>query len=437
MEIILIILFNIIIYWRSLSFGLVIDDVRRYELIKAGLFNNRKWFRFVQLRLYGSGTFGTNTRIDHAFTVFLHTTICVLIYLAFGSNQISFFAATLYACNPSNNQTSIWMNGRRYAINVILMLLILWLGVWVAPLYFLMPIFQINAIFTPILLGWQYALVIPAFFLLYNQHIIKWFKNRYMEIPQGELRAYHPRRIIPIIKTYGFYFFKMLFPGTNLFFYPMLYFWGVSKEGNEEAYRLNWHFSRGMLALILTATAILLLKDQYRIYAIMLFLSTFQWSNVLTATQITCDRYMSLPNVFMMFLVSYGLAEYAGPWGLPIIGLLIGYYLSNLFHVMGMYKDLDDFYDYNIFHNPKGISAHTFKASALLSATDHLAAWEIVRHGLHHNPKDFKMLYLAAVCCKHLREEKLSKEFIFRAEQNFYLGQEDKLKKLIEKIKNN
>lgn len=133
----------------------------------------------------------------------------------------------------------------------------------------------------------------------------------------------------------------------------MLYFWGVSKEGNEEAYRLNWHFSRGMLALILTATAILLLKDQYRIYAIMLFLSTFQWSNVLTATQITCDRYMSLPNVFMMFLVSYGLAEYAGPWVLPIIGLLIGYYLSNLFHVMGMYKDLDDFYDYNIFHNPK------------------------------------------------------------------------------------
>ena len=114
-------------YLPTIKFSVIVDDIKHYEKIQKGLFGTLKDnFRLGNLisRLYGGGTFYTNkykhnTEIDHAFTIFLHAVVCVLIYLALGKNEISFWAAALYSVNNVNNQTSIWLNGRRYCMSII------------------------------------------------------------------------------------------------------------------------------------------------------------------------------------------------------------------------------------------------------------------------------------------------------------------------------
>lgn len=109
MSFIVIILTILILYYPTLSYGLVIDDIEWYARIRNGLFKTNPW-----LRLYGSGTFGLNVALDHAITLFLHIITCVLIYLALNP-----LTAMLYSCHPSNHQTAVWINGRRYALFTI------------------------------------------------------------------------------------------------------------------------------------------------------------------------------------------------------------------------------------------------------------------------------------------------------------------------------
>lgn len=53
---------------------------------------------------------------DHALTSFIHALICVFIYLGFGKDNLSFIASLLFAFNPTNNQGSVWISGRAYAL---------------------------------------------------------------------------------------------------------------------------------------------------------------------------------------------------------------------------------------------------------------------------------------------------------------------------------
>ncbi len=435
MEIAIIIIFNAVIFYRTIFFGLVIDDLRWHKLVSEGVFKNQSILNTIKMRFYGCGTLGTNIMVDHIFTIFLHSLACVLIYLSLGKNQISFYAALLYACNPSNNQTSIWLNGRRYLVNIILILTMYLIGPLGLFLYPLMSVFQVNAIFSPVLISWKFLLISPLFLLFGNKHIIKWFNVRYNKIPIGALKEYKINRIIPVIKSYGFYFFKMLSPGINLFTYENLYYWGITKEGNDNAYKVNMEFSKGILALILTLTIFILVPENLKTVCLFMFLSTIQWCNIITATQTLTDRYMSLPNVFMMFFVSYFLHTFIPQYALYVIYGLLGFYIGKILIVMRNYNNLEDMYNYNIYFYPEGVSARSFKSSALLMERDFIAAWDVIRYGLHHKPNDFKLLFQGAICCKNFGEIKLAKDLIARAEKNYYLGQEKDLAEKLAKLK--
>ena len=113
-----IIILNLCVYWRTLSYGLVIDDIDWYRKIKSGQCDNRfspnrsmPWWKVLANKLYGAGTFGLNYRIDHITTLTLHIITAVLISTVF--NPI---AAILWSVHPCNHQTAIWLTGRRYQI---------------------------------------------------------------------------------------------------------------------------------------------------------------------------------------------------------------------------------------------------------------------------------------------------------------------------------
>lgn len=433
---ILVIIFSVFSFFaKTINFGLIVDDVQWRKQIKAGLHRKKSYLKRIRYLLYGGGTLGQNIKIDHIFQTALHALVCVLIYLAFGKNNISFWAAILYAFHPINNQTAIWLNGRRYVVNIILVLMMLIIGwPYALLLYPVTGLFQISAIAAPVLFGWQ-GLLITCFGIpiLFYRFWCVTFQIRYSKVPAGARKDYRFRRIIPIIKSYGYYFFSMLVPRQRLFYSQFLDSWGITKEGNEHAYKLNNHFYEGIIALSVTA----LMAIQFNpFFVLFMFLSIFQWCNLITATMTVADRYASLPNIFMMYFVSTLIHQVAGDFTIPILVGLSVYYLRNLYATMKMYEDLDAFYRYHIYFDPAGVSARSFAISELINQGDNIRALNHVQEGLAYRPKDFKFLYYAALCMFTFKEYNSASKYLDQAEQNYYLGQEDRLQSLINKLRN-
>jgi hypothetical protein len=419
-----------------LEYSIIIDDWEYYENIKKGCYKWKKdafksftieqkikyIIRYIIEKLYGGGTFGINTIIDHAFTTSLHALTCVLIYALF-KGQVGFWTAMLYAINPINNQTSIWLNGRRYQIVIILCLLALLFKPFGIVLYLITPLFQVTGLFLPILfvdISWLFLLIPPSIIAIKY----KSFKNHYEEIirklhnkDQKELR---PKRLKIVIKSYGFYIFNMIFPRISMFNYPNMIKWGVTLEGNKDAYAYNWEFYKGILSLVLTG--ILFLVPELRLYAVFIFIGTLQWSGILIFHQQLADRYVSLVNIFMMFCLV--LLFHTTPYGAWMCLCLFTYYATQLNITMKMYRTIEEFFEYQMFWHPELTRNNIIFANTYLKVKDVTKAWGIVERGLRHDPDDFELLFKAARCACSVGLIDKCDEFIDRARKNFYIGQE-------------
>lgn len=430
-----------ILYVRTMRFGVIVDDIKHYKDIQNGLLD-QPWYKSLIFRLYGGGTFvryhdckcketpckvcagrkriaRLNGSLDHLFTTCLFALTCVLIYWAFGADQISLLAALLYACNPANNQTSIWLNGRRYSINIIFTLLMMLFGVL---FYLPTPFLQVNAIFAPILLGWWGVFVIALALAVGWSRMKKFYDKRMSSIVNEDMRRYDLNRVVVIVKTFGFYLQKMVFPGRTQMVYEFISQWGLTEQGNKEAYRIDKHFWLGIVGMVLVAAGLVFI-DQ-KTYILFLALSTLQFCNIITPTQTAADRYVSMPNVFMMYFVSYFAVTYGGVYALPILALLAGYYIANLSVTMRMYQSIYSFYEYHNYFEPANVILRKFRVNWLLKTNDVLSAWELIKIGLLHRPNDFTMLYQAGVCMHMMGEAKSSEEYFARAEKNHYINQE-------------
>lgn len=445
MEIIAIVLLNLGLYWRTLKYEGVVDDLTWYRKIqKLRLLSNDipGWIEYLRRRLYGAGTFGLSFEKDHAFAIFLNCVTATLIYLAFGQNNISFWAAILYTCNPINNQTTIWMNGRRFTINIIFVLLMMMAGPFGALLYIPTHLFQVTALFAPLLFIHKYPwmiLALPLVIYLGYDKTMKKIKSRLAGIPHDKDRTVFTwKRLIVITKYYGHYIFKMPIPGKCLMTYPMLHFWGRTEAGNKDAYAFNMDFYKGAAALLVSVAGLFFFKgDMFWMWAFMC-VSMMQWCAILPFVQDLADRYASLPNVFMMFFVSYLLNTYAGAFALPILTGLAVYYAVHLHIVMPMYKDFPTYWFYHRFHSPAVPSPRIFEIKDLIKVGQFDKAWVLSREGLMYTPNDFGLLQCAAQCNGAVGNLPYAKEFAEKALENCYLGQrpfqEPALKEYIERL---
>lgn len=399
---------------------------------------------FIELRcwfedhFYSGTTFGTNTKVEHSVTLFLHTTICVLMYLALGHNQVSLTASLLYACNPINNQTSIWLNGRRYSLNIILVLLMMLFPMASPLLYLLTGALQVSAFFSPILLishSFWYLILIPVFLCLGWKKIKDKCTTRISTMSHVEIMQYDLNHFIVIIKTFGFFFFKMLIPRVCSMQYPDRFEWGLTKKGNEDAYKINNDFYWGVLALFIVIIGIFLLPAIYKPFCAFLLVSTLQWSAVLPITQILSDRYCSLPNVFMMFFVAYLLHFLSLPiYALTVVSL-IAYYIICLSVVMPMYKDLTNYYAYHFQYFPNIHWPRNLLITDLMNEGKHDMASQQIFEGLLHNRTNYELLMYGAMMSVKNKDLKNASAFLDEAEKNFYLNNEERQRKEVKTMR--
>lgn len=369
---------------RSLKFGLTMDDVNR-ERPKADLAQLPLREKYVRNCIYSGACPGTKVWVEHLITLILHFAAVYLVGITF-----NWPTALLWATLATNVQQSVWLNGKRYILATICVLLSLqWLP-WSAVYLPIGVYFHYMAVpalaFAPVsaVLG-ALAFLVPR---LRTQYI-GWFRTRYQieGVSKSELTRLTPRKAIVAVKVYGFYFWKVLLPFKVAFFYRFMDHFGISKWGTAGAYRFDWMFVRGLLAITVTILG-LFTPARWGLIWWTVFIS--MWCHLLVhVTQAVADRYTYLASIGLAAaLVSIVPTE--------IYWVVFGMNLIALHTSMTQYRDLETFFEYNLLVEPKHARACRQYAQSLADSRFVHEAWRLVQNGLIHTPEDCNLNILAA-----------------------------------------
>ena len=318
-EILIIILVNFVLYFRTLNYGMIVDDVSRKYKLSLAKTTKQKLTVWTDV-LRGSGTWKINLQLDHLLSLLLHTLVSCSIYLAFGKTAASLMAAILFSIHPANNQVSIWMNGRRYGMGTLITL-----GIWAFKpfgivLYPFASLWQANALLAPILYvltpSWRAFVLIPLYFLFWKRKMWREFKGRFFTMANGDLKKFKWKKLIIAVKTYGYYFLHCLWPRRMGFYHFFLESYGFSKEDNDYWYSLNKDFYVGLAVILIVIPTMILNWGNMIGFGLFWFtLFILQWCHFpITALQAFADRYCYLPNVGVCLAVSAAVFKLGSLW---------------------------------------------------------------------------------------------------------------------------
>ncbi|HEC64430.1 MAG TPA: hypothetical protein ENI23_03970 [bacterium] len=311
---------NLIVYYKTLFYGYVGDDVERAE--RKQEFKNifhRWWLQFVGMK-------HINSINSHAITILTHTACCVMIYLALGRNNIAFLTAILFSINPVNIQGSVWISGRNYATSAILTL-----GMFIFPpltwaFYMSASYFAVNGWFAPLcFLGtewWWVIGIIPVAWVLTNSNKAVMHRKIYetagLKTTNTEMRALKPRKIIVFMKTYIYYFTLCIFPWNLGIEHNFLRGFGTNATDNKIGYKIDWIFFTGLIVFssVCLSSLYCIIRGDWNpaIWGLFWFtINIAMWNNLLTIQQQIAERYCYLANIGLQYALAYTLLN-IGKW---------------------------------------------------------------------------------------------------------------------------
>ena len=418
----LIAVLNLIVYYKTLFYGYVGDDVERSER-KDPEFKNRYhrwWIQFIGLR-------HINSMVSHFITLITHTVCCLMIYLALGRNNLSFLTAILFSINPVNMQGSIWISGRNYVTSSILTL-----GMWMFPFiswifYTATSHFAVNAWFAPLVfLGtkhWYMVGIIPVVWLITSNNRTtlhrKLWETGGLKTTNTEMRAIKVQKIIPFVKTYLYYFVLCIFPWTLGLEHNFLRGFGTNKTDNEKGYKMNWVFWTGLtLFLSVCVSSVYCIFNGWHpaIWGLFWFtVNIAMWCNFVTIQQQISERYCYIAAIGLM----YALANVIIHYPILITDFIVGY-LIRLWFVSDIY--INDWWavEYSIREEKKGYQMWLMRGIKKFMAKDHMGALYDFNEAYIHKPYDLKILFNLATVTFILGDVVKAREFLEKAKVNVY-----------------
>ena len=467
----LIIGLNLATYWRTIFYGLVVDDLNRNKPTTRAMshlsmtemdnllteisasamspmpthahFKNQEeeakilkkikipYWKKVWGSLRASGDWVINKRLDHSLTLAIHTLASILIYFAFGSNIVSFIAAILFSVHPVNTQISIWLNGKRYGINAILVLLMFLFQPWGIIFYPLTPYWQPNAFFAPLIYlakgHWWVLLFLPLSIFLAKRRNILTLLHRLGAIPDCELKKIRWKKLIILVKSFGYYFKHCLFPTKLSFYHMFLESFGFNKDENKYWYSYNFDFWVGLISLIGVSGLIVHFWSTplgFGLFWWVVFM--MQWLNFpITCTQSFSERYTYIANIGLVVAISWGLLQIPIPeLRLVAITGLFTYYLTRLLMYMPSYKNLTVFHRHTLYTFPKQFRIRGTVANQHFLANRMFHAIAECGTGLLHWNRDFALHIIIAKSFIKFNQKDAARLHIQKARENIVPGKE-------------
>ena len=442
-KIAIIILVNLLLYFRTLSFKFVSDDFTVFHQPPA--FKNawhKRWLQFIGACKLKGPTFsfvwhkGLKMAIlkteeqEHLLALLIHIAICVSMFFAFGANHISFVCSLLYSCNPVNNQATIWPGGRGYALPILSLLLsmaipllspvLIYFGMWFTIGFHGIPLALIGSS------SWYLLPVALICLLIHRKKFTKAIKLKSSMESFAQDKKYDFGKFVIFIKTYGFYLTLCLIPFRITFYHSFL----PSMAGSQKERWLSiWDkfFWFGLIGIVGTITFACLHWGPlaWGLLAFMLTIAPF--CNVIRANQEIAERFAALPNVFLM----YALANLIGIY-LAIVTAFLAFYATRTFYTIGLYRDEYFITEFAIIEDRHAWWAwhcRAMKRWDTQSYKEALILWVMAKL---ISPKEFKVLINIATCLRLLKNDVEANQYLLLAEQNIVEGQEEEAKRFIE-----
>ena len=431
MNILIIVLVNLVMYFKTLRFGYVSDDI-------PGL--REQQTRSKKLRLYYDllAVPCGDKQIDHLTSLIVHTLACVFIYLALGS----LWAALLFSVNPINNQGAIWISGRHHAWCVLGLMMAIALP-YIAFLPLLMATFcpvgyiapvgfiGMNKFYLVFLLPlvWGARYFVSRYILKDKGWIIANIKNRRTNEAVEWDRQININKFIVAIKMYGYYFALCVVPFKITFYHSFMQ--SGAGAGNEierkKAFSLNWPFWVGIGLLI------------YMVYSLFNWTSVSwgifwysvciaPYTNLYRMQQEFAERYAYVANVGVMFALSQLVS-------FPVFMLFFGVYMARLYSYIHAYTDDYWIVEHSVIEDPGAWFAWHIRAHKRWNHQSYREALNCWVMAKMMSPKEFKLLFNIAVVLKILGNHAESEEYIKLAQENIIKGQEQKSMQLIQEFK--
>lgn len=268
-----------------------------------------KYFHIIR----GNSYFG-NMRIPHIIGACQHVLNSVLIYFAFGTNEISFLTSCLYITNPSVCGSGFWTSNWPYR-NSLFFVLLMYIFPMGAGVFLAGGLWGSSAAilsWVPFLLvnKWYYLLAfIPLGYLAYKRVKTEIKTHAYLfKQTANKFTWYKP---IVIIKTFGYYLRVGLFPIRLGWDVPFLFQYGHTKKATNKAHSINLDFWIGIGAIILVSIGIY--QGGAIAYGLIWFTANILcWCNSICTTGKVQERYLiiALPGLMyalvnLLYLTGY------------------------------------------------------------------------------------------------------------------------------------
>ena len=439
-----IVIANFALYFRTLRFKFVSDDLQVYQkqLQTPPVFKSwfhKRWsqfigaskfmdesYRFMKVEGKWKWAHAPTEEREHLAALLLHTVICCLIYIAFGSCTVSFVAALLYGANPVNNQGTIWPGGRGYALPIIMILISLswpWASIVAIPFC---NWFTVGFLSTLCLVGstkWWLSGVVVLGWAINARKFVKAVKLKHgNESFHEDKLSFHPRKFVLAIKTFGFYTLLCLVPFKITFYHSFLQSCAGSLK--HKAYNLCKFFWIG--TAILTAEIWYWTHTPWNTisWALLAWTITIApFCNFVRANQEIAERFAALPNVFLM----YALAQILSPYEVYdyAITAILAFYATRTFYTLTMYKDEYWITECAVVEDPKAWFAWHVRALKRWGSQSYQEALTLWVMAKMISPKEFKLLMNIAACLRAIGNHKESDHFLKLAKENIVAGQEE------------
>ena len=386
MEIIIIIILNLTLFWRVITLNRVVDDT----IIKQPLldrliyyFKNKKFLQII--RVFGNtGTF-CNIKHDHIFSLCIHilASLCVYWFLD------SFIAACLFAAHPTSNQIACWCNGKRYGYGVIIMLFIY--------SYF------------------NFIVALQLLILFNIPYILNMIHKRRLNVPEGsELIKLCPLKAVIYLKTFHYYFWNTLIPINIGMYHSYLNAFATDKEMTKYYYSFNWEFWKSLITFISVLALIITQWSNpigFGLFWFWLFISP--WCNIITITQYIGDRYAYLPNVGLMYALAHLLQIF--PYGIPAF---LMFYSLQTWKILPAYKDMHTYLLWHVQNQPNSPQPLAYLINHYINKMMLMSANYWVDISTKKFPKDAQINLQAAVFYSIIGKYKKAQTWLDRCKEN-------------------
>lgn len=414
----------ITMYARTLGYGYCIDD---FDVAKRSVGKEKPKSFWVRLYLSWQGIYYNNKELPmaHAITFILNLANCLMVYYAFGHNQISFFTALIFALHPAGTQGSVWLSGKGYA-TAVFFTLVMYSFRWIAPAAYWVAFTYggFSATFAPLVFltssWWPMFIFIPIMFILKRKRVKEALGHKWSITPQVT-RKPSLKKIILYFKTLGYYTCLVLMPTRLGVYHNYLYTYGLTKEDTKKWHKPDLYALLGLLVIAATAYCFIAYRLEPVTFGLLWFvLFISQWCNFpTTLQQAIAERYLYLPLIGGVYALVSAIYLIPDPIirAILLTAFIVGFAVRLHIHIPS-YRNIHFQIDHNLVNFPECYALWTWKGQEEKNRGAFFTAIEAWFQGWKLRKCDFRLNNNIAVLLTQVGQYDQALDFLKIAEEN-------------------